>query len=130
MNAVRMLLASLLFSCILLYAPAAFPADDPISIRVTPTFGFAPLSIRIHTRVPKHEGNRLICVEVEGPMYRRSCQEHVGSAASTVTIIDFKTPFPYGKYVAFAELLRITPEGRVTTFAATRAPFESLEGLP
>lgn len=93
---------------------AVLAALEPVSLRLTPRQGFAPLSIRAEVVIPRHEANRGACVTLEGPMSYESCWEMAGTHSAAV-VTKFWYDLPAGIYQARARILR----GETITYSAT-----------
>ena len=65
-------------------APAA-AEPAPITLRVDPKVQMVGYGgqgvVRVRITIPKNALNRAVCVEVDGPVYRSSCFDHVGLGA-------------------------------------------------
>ena len=134
----RLFTATLLFWCILMYAPA-ISADSTVSITVYPQISFAPANLRLTVRTPQHVDNRQLCVTVsdiyDSTYYRSSCWQLDGDQAP-ITFTEEKvargllavSPTDANNYVAIVVLMRMV-EGRPRTFEA-RQEFRVLESIP
>lgn len=100
MNAV---LACLAATAVLLYA--FLSAASPVSLRVRPQIGFAPLTVRADVSIPRDPSNREACVQLDGTMFSESCWPLDGEKSPTV-FTRFWVDLPAGEYQTRAGLRR------------------------
>jgi len=80
-------------------------AGQRLSIRVSPMVALAPAFLRVTTTVEPTEDNRLLTVEIDSPMYRRSSEITLdGKNAPTVSLLEVKG-VPSGLYEVRATLV-------------------------
>jgi hypothetical protein len=93
---------------------AAQDKPQPVRLEVTPRFQLAPLgktaSVSIRVTVPQSPQNRVVCVEVDGPVFRSSCWESSPTASQNK---EFRySSLEAGSYVATARLFRVQEDGK------------------
>lgn len=83
-------------------------ADPPISLRLTPSFGYAPLAVQLSIRVVPHADNRVVCIDINSSngYYRRSCFEHIGAKGPGL-IVQSYTNLDAGTYDVIASVIRV-----------------------
>ena len=81
-----------------------------IALQVTPKVQMVSYggtgTVRVQVIIPKNAQNRAVCVEVDGPVYRSSCFEHVGLEAASRVEWTFRG-LDVGEYAAVATLERV-----------------------
>lgn len=120
--------------------PSRIHAEDnsPVTLTLTPRFGFAPLTVRLSIRVPKDPDNTQLCVIVSdsygASYYRASCWWH-GADGPLQTVEDkiarnlpSTAPFDQDNYVATAIITRKAPDGKTSTFLDSKA-FRVMESV-
>lgn len=80
-------------------------ATPVISVHSDYHFGFAPATIPLRIHVEPHADNRVLCIEYDGGMYSRSCQDHVGLDAP-ITLWKTYTNVSAGDYTLVAAIIR------------------------
>ena len=85
-----------------------FLADPPISLRLRPSFGFAPLTVQLSVRIPPHPDNRVVCIQLDSDngYFRSSCFEHVGEEAKGLVVQNYGG-LDVGNYLVTVELIRV-----------------------
>lgn len=90
---------------IVLTATAVTGAKEPLSIRVSPAFSFAPANLVIETSVEPDADNRSMEVIADSPeFYRSSTIALEGDRAPKTTRFDFRS-LPPGDYEVTASLI-------------------------
>ena len=87
---------------------AVYLAEPPVSLRLMPSFGFAPLAVRLTIRVPPHADNRVVCIQIDSDngYFRSSCFEHIGEKAKGL-IVQVYQRLEVGNYLVIVDLARI-----------------------
>ena len=97
--------ARCLVVAMVLTATAVAGAKEPLSIRVSPAFSFAPANLVIRTSVEPDEKNRSLEVIADSTeFYRSSTITLEGDRAPKTTIVEFRT-VPPGDYDVTAVLI-------------------------
>ncbi len=125
-------------ACTPWFTPEAEPAQEStkppvptIRVEVYPRFtllvvGHGTASVRIKVTVPRNPQNRVVCVAVDGPVYRSSCWEHDGSERYRQ---EFLYPeLPAGDYVALGELQWVEQGSGERKTSVSRYEFRILGG--
>lgn len=103
---------------------ATLHASSAVSVSSDFKHGFAPATVRVRVHVEPNPDNRVLCLEYDGGIYRRSCQDHIGAEAP-VTVWETMKHLPAGSYVFAAQIVRKDGSYQVATIT-----FEVLESLP
>jgi hypothetical protein len=87
-------------------------AKEPLSIRVSPAFSFAPANLVIRTSVEPDADNRSMEVIADSPeFYRSSTIALEGDRAPKTTMIEFRS-LPAGDYELTATLIGVDGHSR------------------
>ena len=99
---------------------AALFSLNPITLTIYPAFAMRPATFRITVLVPRHEQNRRVCWQVDGPELKRSCLSINGAEdrKSWTVYWELRTA---GEYLASAILTR-SEDGRERIYREDR-PF-------
>ena len=96
---------SLLVGLTVIVLVGAARAVPDITVTSPFKFGFAPATVSLRVRVEPHPDNRVLCIEYDGGMYSRSCQDHVGLDAP-ITLWKTYTNVSAGDYTLVAAIIR------------------------
>lgn len=99
---------------------------NPLTLSLYPPVSMAPATVRITVLAPRNPGNRLLCWQVDGPEFRKSCRSLDGENAPRVWSVYWNLRTS-GEYVAEAVLTRVT-EGKTQTYRETQ-PFRVVGGF-
>jgi hypothetical protein len=120
------------FLLLLASLPAVSDTLPPITLRVTPKVQMAQMgrtsTIRVRITVPQNPLNRAVCVAVDGPTYRSSCFDHVGTGAAVQAEWAVSGLEP-GGYVAEARLERAKEGESGRDYKFSRETFEISGGF-
>ena len=98
--------ARCLVVAMVLTATAVAGAKEPLSIRVSPAFSFAPANLVIRTSVePDAENRSLEVIADSAEFYRSSTITLEGDRAPKTTMVEFRS-LPPGDYEVTAVLIR------------------------
>jgi hypothetical protein len=107
-------------------------AEPAISLDITPRVQMGRIgqtsTVRVRITVPKDALNRAVCVEVDGPVYRSSCFEHVGLEAPSRVEWTVSSLDP-GEYEAVARLERAKEGESGRDYKIGRSRFEIQGGF-
>ena len=112
-----MISRSLILVTALLTATAVAGAKDPLSIRVSPAFSFAPANLVIRTSVePDAENRSLEVVADSSRFYRSSTITLEGERAPRTMMVEFRS-LPPGDYKITAGLIGVEGHRRAIAHA-------------
>lgn len=106
---------------------SANPAN-PITLSISPIFGFAPMTARVKITIPQWYENRELCVgyyNTDSGLESSSCRPLNGEYEARTFSFEWKA-LPMGKYTAVAVLYRAGGNGIKTPAIS----FEVLESVP
>jgi hypothetical protein len=99
-------------------ASAIAGAKEPLSIRVTPAFAFAPATLVIRTSVEPHAENRSMEVVADsGSFYRSSAVQLEGDQSPRTTTFQFRS-LPPGEYQVTVSVMGADGRPRAITRAS------------
>ena len=85
---------------------ALLSSEAPVELRATPKTGFAPMTIKVTTVVPRHADNRFLCLSLDGDSYSTSSCVSMEGAKAPRTTERYYSHLPSGNYLLQAYIIR------------------------